>query len=251
VAEPSLGLVSDLWRFPVKSLGGERLRRAFIGPFGVLGDRRHAVVDERGEALSARRVSALLGFSARYAQADAAEGLEITTPTGAVVAPDDEAVASELWPILDGPARVVRSPTSVHDIAPIHIVTGSSLAELGRMAGDEEIDRRRFRANLVVEPESSKPFVEASWVGTRLQLGEEGPVLDVVSPTERCAVTTFDPDTLERRPEVHGAIARECDNFFGVYAVVVRPGWAAVGDTLTSLGDATAAVASSDADQLG
>ena len=51
-----MGIVSDLWRFPVKSFGGERLRRAFVGPFGVLGDRRFAVVDEDGRGLSARRV---------------------------------------------------------------------------------------------------------------------------------------------------------------------------------------------------
>ena len=31
--------MSDLWRFPVKSFGGERVRRAFVGPFGLLGDR--------------------------------------------------------------------------------------------------------------------------------------------------------------------------------------------------------------------
>ena len=40
--------MADLWRFPVKSFGGERLRRAFVGPFGILGDRRVAVVDGAG-----------------------------------------------------------------------------------------------------------------------------------------------------------------------------------------------------------
>ncbi len=238
-----IGLVSDLWRFPVKSLGGERLRRGFVGPFGVLGDRRHAVVDGKGHGLSARRFSALLGFSARYLDADAADRLEITTPGGAVVPPEDHAIAEELWSILDGPASIVRTPASVHDIAPIHIVTSSSLNELGRLVEDPEIDRRRFRPNLVVEPEVAEPFIESSWVGTRMQLGDEGPVLDVISPTERCAVTTFDPDTLERRPEVHGTIARERDNFFGVYAVVIKPGWVSVGDSLADVGTAAGAVA--------
>jgi len=243
--EKAIGLVSDVWRFPVKSLGGERLRRAFVGPFGVLGDRRHAVLDEKGRVLSARRASALLGFSARYVDGEAADVLQVTTPRGVVVGLDDDAIESELWPILDGPGRIVRTAGSVHDIAPIHIVTSTSLGELGRQVGDEEIDRRRFRANLIVEPQSPEPFIESSWVGQRVQLGDAGPVLDVISPTERCAVTTFDPDTLERRPEVHGAIARERDNFFGVYASVVRPGWLSVGDSLVAAGDATGAFASS------
>ena len=54
-------------------------------------------------------------------------------------------------------------------------------------------------------------------------------MLDVVSPTERCAVTTFDPDTLERDDRVLAGLARARENLFGVYARVARPGWADVG----------------------
>jgi uncharacterized protein YcbX len=227
-----VGIVSDLWRFPVKSFGGERLRRAFVGPFGVLGDRRFAVVDESGRGLSARRVSGLLGFRARYCDGERAEDPEVTTPDGTAMAPDDPRVEGELWPLLDGPGQIVRTASGVHDVAPLHVIGTPSLVELGRLVGDEELDRRRFRANLVVEPEAQEPFVEASWVGARLAVGEAGATLQVIAPTERCAVTTFDPDTLERRPEVHATIAREWENFFGVYATVVSAGWVEVGDRL-------------------
>ena len=75
--------MSDLWRYPVKSFGGERVRRAFVGPFGLLGDRRFAVVDESGEPVSARRSHALLGFRATYAEAEAAavSYTHLTLPT--------------------------------------------------------------------------------------------------------------------------------------------------------------------------
>ena len=43
-------------------------------------------------------------------------------------------------------------------------------------------------------------------------------MLEVVSPTERCAITTFDPDTLERDNRVLAGLARERENLFGVYA---------------------------------
>jgi uncharacterized protein YcbX len=56
-----IGVVSDLWRFPVKSFGGERGRRVFLGPFGFLGDRACAVVDPSdGQPMTARRAPRLL-----------------------------------------------------------------------------------------------------------------------------------------------------------------------------------------------
>ena len=82
---------------------------------------------------------------------------------------------------------------------------------------------------MVVELEGEEPFGEDAWVGTALRLGDQGPVLQVVSPTERCAITTFDPDTLERDNRVLAGLARERENLLGVYARVVRAGWAEVG----------------------
>ena len=224
--------MSDLWRFPVKSFGGERLRRAFVGPFGMLGDRRHAVVDAVGEGVSARRVSALLGYRAHYADGDAAEDVRIDGPAVACVDADDPRLTTRLAEVVGGPARIVRTGASAHDVAPLHLISSASLAGLGALLGDAELDRRRFRANLVIEPEGGDPFAEAGWVGRTVRVGGEGPVLTIAAPTERCAVTTFDPETLERRPEVHGTIARERENFFGVYALVARAGWVAVGDPL-------------------
>ena len=58
------------------------MRRAFLGPFGILGDRRHAVVDAEGNPLTARRAHALLGFRASCEDAEAGEGVEVTTPEG-------------------------------------------------------------------------------------------------------------------------------------------------------------------------
>lgn len=224
------GVVSDLWRFPVKSFGGERVRRAFVGPFGLLGDRRHAAVDEGGEALTARRAHGLLGFSARCGDRDTGEEVEVRTPAGLALPWDDVAVADELCAVLGRDAGLVRSAVGVHDAAPVHLVTTSALGAASAWTEGDEIDRRRFRANIVVEAESNEPFPEADWVGATLAVGGDGPRLRVVSPTERCAITTFDPDTLERDNRVLAGLARERDNFFGIYATVARPGWVAVGD---------------------
>lgn len=221
--------MSDLWRFPVKSFGGERTRRVFVGPFGLMGDRRLAVVDDAGEPLSARRAHALLGYRARCEEPDAGEDVHVGTPSGGDVRWDDPALLVELETTLGRPVHMGRSAIGAHDAAPIHLLSTASLAAVSDWVGGEEVDRRRFRANLIVEMTDTRPFAEAAWVGGAIQIGDAGPLLQVVSPTERCAVTTFDPDTLERDNRVLAGLARETENLFGVYAVVARPGWVEVG----------------------
>lgn len=224
----TIGVVADLWRFPVKSFAGERLRRAFLGPFGLLGDRRYALVDAGGDGgvISARRVSPLLGFRARYLDAESADAVAVATPGGMTLGVDDQELLAEVGRAAGRPVAIERNPTGFHDAAAVHLVTQSSLAAMGEWAG-HEIDPRRFRANIVVETASPEPFPEAGWPGRRLRIGAAE--IEVIVPTERCAVTTFDPDTLERTPEVLATLARERENFFGVYARVHAPGWIAVG----------------------
>lgn len=237
MADAPVGVVADLWRFPVKSFGGEQARRAFVGPFGILGDRRRAVVDEAGQALTARRARALLGYRARALDGEEGENVRVWLPEGEELAWDDPALGASLSDALGQPVALARSAVGVHDAAPIHLVTTASLAAAGGWL-DGEIDRRRFRANLIVETEDG-PFAEAGWVGAAVELGAGGAVLQIVSPTERCAVTTFDPDTLDRDPRVLAALTRERENLFGVYARVRRPGWVAVGDAVRLLGAGT------------
>jgi uncharacterized protein len=230
----TLGVVSDIWRFPVKSFGGERLRRAFCGPFGLLGDRRHAFLDETGTPLTARRIRGLLGYRAGYAEQAAAEGLVVSDPDGADRRWDEPALAAEVEALAGRPVTSATSPAGFHDAGSIHLVGEASLAALDGFLG-MELDRRRFRANVVVATEEDVPFAEDGWVGRPLAVGE-AVVLQVVVPTERCAVTTFDPDSLERDERVLAALAARRENLFGVYAQVLRPGWIATGDAVSAAG---------------
>ena len=218
-------IVADLWRFPVKSLGGERLRRTFIGPFGAIGDRRYAVVSGE-EILSARRRTGLLGYRAHYADAEAVDELRVQTPDGRVIALDDPELSVALGELVGADVSVHRGQ-SFPDIAPVHIVSVESIAALAVAAG-RELDVRRFRPNIVVEA-GGAPYAEADWIGRSLAIGETVRV-EVVIPAERCAITTVDPDSLERDTGVLATIARERENLFGVYARVTRAGWVAVGD---------------------
>ena len=232
MTEPEhVGIVADLWRYPVKSFGGESTRRTFVGPFGPIGDRRHAVVTQEGEPLSARRQSTLLGYRARYADVEAVEDARVETPDGRVMALEDPDLEAELDRLLDRPVTFARRAQGFPDAGHVHLVTAQSIGALADLVG-EDLDRRRFRPNVVIELDEERPFAEADWPDSTLRLGDRVE-LRVVVQTERCAVTTFDPDTLERDKRVHEAIARTRENFFGVYAQVLRPGWVEVGDRIT------------------
>ncbi len=231
----AVGIVADLWRYPVKSFGGERLRRAFLGPFGVLGDRRYAV---RGDdaPLTARRAGGMLRFSAAYANTEAAEHITVVAPNGDVFAVGDDALGHALADALDldAPATIDRTPLAFVDAAPLHILGEPSIAALADSIGTD-LDRRRFRANILVEPATGAPFEEDTWIGKRLTIGEA--VIEVIVNTERCVLTTLDPDTAERDPRVLKALATSRENLFGVYARVLRPSWIATGDAILTTED--------------
>jgi uncharacterized protein YcbX len=105
-----VGRVSEVWRYPVKSMGGERLQRSAIGARGIPGDRGWALRDERaGEIRGAKKLPALLRCTARYL-AEPAIGLvppaEITLPDGVRVRSDDATVATRLTELLGRPVTL-------------------------------------------------------------------------------------------------------------------------------------------------
>lgn len=223
-----IGLVADLWRYPVKSFGGERARHLFVGPYGIQGDRTHAVVSPAGAVVTVRRASRMLNFAARHTDPEGSRGVVVTLPDGGELPVDDPALGPALTAELGRDAQLARSPVGVFDAAPLHIVTDASVRAVAEWTG-RELDTRRFRPNIVVELEVPEAFAEARWVGGFVAFGD-GAVAGVVSPTERCAVTTLDPDTLDRDNAVLATLANRLDNLFGVYAEVARPGWVRVGD---------------------
>jgi uncharacterized protein YcbX len=84
--------VVELWRYPVKSLLGERLDHATVTTEGLEGDRRSAIFDlETGFGLTGRRVPELLFASARLTEAG---DVEITLPDGSIAHDDD---ALSVW----------------------------------------------------------------------------------------------------------------------------------------------------------
>ena len=109
-----IGTIREIWRYPFKSMQGERLDRSEVGSFGLPGDRGWAVRDEAaGEIRGAKKMPALLLCTARYRQEPAGGRIppvDITLPDGSTVASDAPAAAAKigelvgrrvtLWPLV-------------------------------------------------------------------------------------------------------------------------------------------------------
>ncbi|MEJ7568681.1 MAG: MOSC N-terminal beta barrel domain-containing protein [Gaiellaceae bacterium] len=232
--------VVELWRYPVKSLQGERLDSVAVTTDGLEGDRRLAIYDvQSGFGLTARRVPDLLFASARLRDDGTAE---ITLPDGSVAGSDD---ALSKW--LGRPVTLRSAATdaarryenvvdfeheTTSDWAPFEGADGPfhdnprARVSLVSKATLGSWDPRRFRANVLLDGED-----EDSMVGSRVTLGEA--TLDVDMRIERCVMTTrAQAGGIERDLGVLRTIARERDACLAVGALVVDPGTAHVGDTL-------------------
>ncbi|SNS57218.1 hypothetical protein SAMN06893096_105130 [Geodermatophilus pulveris] len=233
--------VAELWRYPVKSLQGERLAGAEVGPEGLAGDRRWALFDATtGLGLTARRVPDLLFLTGRM-RGDGT--VAVVLPDGSVTSED--AVLSErlgrpvtLRSATDAPGeRHYENPFGVgedgeydwdtfagargafHDSSRTRV----SLVSTGTLG---TWDRRRFRANVVLDGEG-----EDALVGQRVWLGGAG--LDVVAQVPRCVmVTRPQPGGIGRDTGVLKAVHRERNGCLAIAALVSRPGPVAVGDEL-------------------
>lgn len=241
-----LGTVAAVLRFPVKSMGGQRLDAGDLGPSGLDGDREWALLDEEDHWVSAKADRGrwrLHDGMLDLATSGTGDHVEVRVPDGPAVRPGtpgaDEALSAHLGGALrfdrgDGGRRWGRH----HDAAPVHLVTTATLAALrsdedGAPGERAALDPLRLRPNLVVDtgPDAAG-FVEDGWVGTTLGAG--GALLRVTEGTTRCVMTTrAQADELPRDPTVLKRIGARNQAGAGVYLEVLRPGRVAVGDALT------------------
>lgn len=232
--------MTQVWRYPVKSLQGERVDAVPVTAEGLEGDRRFAIFDEQtGFGLTARRVPQLLFASAR-ARADG--GVEITLPDGTVAA-DDAALSEWLGrrvTLLSAEAEVARRYENPADFEheatsawePFNGSRGafhdSSRAQLSLVSGATIGDwaPRRFRANVILDGTD-----EDRLVGSQVAVG--GAVLDVRMRIQRCVmVTRPQPGDVERDLDVLRSIHREREGCLAIGATVARAGALSVGDAL-------------------
>jgi uncharacterized protein YcbX len=234
-----IGHVEAIFRYPVKSMAGERLEVANLGWHGIDGDRRLAFrrIDDRGlfPWLTAGKLPDLVLFAPQRHE-DGAQGdlpTHVRTPDGKQMPVFAEDLATEVGRRYGAPVEMMQLKHGIFDEASISVIASDTAREISRLAGVSP-DVRRFRPNVVVRSLRSVPFQEDEWVGGVLSFGEakDAPAITVTMRDVRCSMVNLGPDSANTQPEVLKAIVRVNQNNAGVYGTVTRIGRLAVGQTI-------------------
>ncbi len=216
--------VVEIWRYPVKSMAGERLESCMVTHTGLEGDRRWAFIDQSpnraGKWFNIKQHSPLMTYRARLVGGE----LDLVGPDGSSVALDGDLVR-RFETESERPLLLRELPGANFDDSHVLIVNLASVAAFGLEVG-MSLDHRRFRANLYVN--GLEPEAEVGWLGRVIMAGNAK--LEVTSRCERCKVITMDPDTAEATPEVLRVLVERHDERMGMYCRVVKPGRIALGD---------------------
>lgn len=230
-----IGHVEAIFRYPVKSMGGDRLEVANLGWHGLEGDRRLAFrrIDDRSAFpwLSASKLPDLVLFTPLRRDGDLPT--HIRTPNGEEMPVFGEDLAAEVGRRYGAPVQMMQMKHGIFDEATISVIASDTVREIGRLAG-RSLDLRRFRPNVVARLLRPGPFQEDDWVGGVLSFGEgdNAPAIAVTMRDVRCSMVNLDPDSARLAPEVLKAVVREHQNTAGIYGAVTRIGRLALGQTI-------------------
>ena len=234
-----VGELEALFRYPVKSMSGERLETAELGWHGLDGDRRLALrrTDDRGGFpwLTASKLPELILFAPQRRGPGVAGNVptHVRTPEGEELAIFGDQLATEVGRRHGSPVEMMYLNRGIFDEASISVITSATVGEIGRLVSQQP-DVRRFRPNILIASQRSVPFEEDEWVGGVLSFGEgdEAAAIAIVNYDERCAMVNFDPGSARPTPEVLKAIVRVRNNKAGVYGTITRRGRLEVGQPI-------------------
>lgn len=206
--------IAELWRYPVKSMAGERVPFAELSAQGIAGDRAYQVRRADGRIVDARAHPKLLALHpALNAQGELRiNGQPWDTPAMASIVEEAAAV---------GPGtRIVRREDSERfDVLPLLIATDGAVAAFGH-------DYRRLRPNILIG--GVEGLAERTWEGRALRIGAA--LVGVLRLRGRCVMTTWDPDTQQQSPEVFEQITERFDGKLALDCWVITPAKIHVGD---------------------
>ena len=209
--------LKEIWRYPVKTMAGEKLQRVELGPLGIAGDRVIHVEDARGRVVTSRSHPRFLGHTGSL---DAqGEVLVDGRPW------QSAEVAADVLDIAGPGAKLVRyEGLERFDVLPLLIATDGAIAAFGH-------DYRRLRPNLIIG--GVQGMAEREWEGARLRIGKV--LIGVQDLRLRCIMTSYDPDTQVKDKEITRDIYRRFDGKLALNCFVIEGGKIAIADEVELL----------------
>lgn len=204
--------ITEIWRYPVKTMAGEKLQQVTMGPLGIEGDRIVHVEDTKGKVITSRSHPRFLGHNGSLS----AQGEVLVDGR-----PWDSAdVAADVADIGGPGAKLVRFEGAERfDILPLLVATDGAIAAFGH-------DHRRLRPNLVIG--GVEGLTEGEWAGGCLRINKV--LIGVQDLRLRCIMTSFDPDTLVQDKTITLGIYKRFEGKLALNCFVIECGEIAVGD---------------------
>jgi hypothetical protein len=238
-----VGHVREIVRYPIKSMAGVPTPSAFIGWHGLQGDRRFAfrrLDDKSGFPwLTASRLPELLLYAPLGLDENAEDPTpsHVRTPEGVTLALGSAELQQSVAEKFGSAVELMKLKHGIFDEASLSVINLATISAIAREVGDD-LDTRRFRANVLIESDASEPFLEDGWIGGRLVFGDnEGPMLSMTLRDARCVMINLDPDTAEQDPRVMKTVVRLNNNNAGAYGMVARTGQISVGQSVSLIMD--------------
>jgi uncharacterized protein YcbX len=230
-----IGQIEAIYRYPVKSMRGERLDSATLGWHGLEGDRRLAFhrLGDRGPFpwLTAGKLPSLVCFTP-IPDGDG-KPASVRTPEGQELPLFGEALAADVSRRCGIPVEMMQFRNGIFDDGAVSVITSTTTGELCRLAGVAP-DARRFRPNILVRSTRAVPLEEDEWVCGVLTFGDgpDAPAVSVTARDVRCAMLNYDPDSGATNSEVMKVAVRANQNNAGIYGTVTRTGLLSVGQPI-------------------
>ena len=206
--------VAEIWRYPVKTMAGEKLHWVRLGPLGMEGDRVVHVEDAQDRVITSRSHPRFLGHKSTLGLdgEPLVDGRPWNSPE----------VAAKVVDIVGPGAKLVRyDGVERFDVLPLLVATDGAIAAFGH-------DHRRLRPNIVIG--DVEGLTEREWPGGCLRIGQV--LIGVQDLRLRCIVTAYDPDTLVRDNEITRDIYRRFDGKLALNCFVIEGGEIIVGDVV-------------------
>ena len=258
----TIGAVESLWRYPVKSMSGEKLPEVFMGFSGVYGDRVFAVKNLAAckgfPYLNANAHPQMLLYHPQFRHPERsvkppnlteamnispgvtpANGepedllLDVVTPSGEMMAIDDPKLLEILGENLRGENRLslVRSDRALTDCRPISLISLQTVKQIETELSIP-IGKKRFRANIYFDfSTAGEGFGEDDLIGCRLRIGSKAEIM-ILERDPRCKMISLDPETGEHNPQILRSVAKAHSACAGVYCAVLVEGVIKDGDSI-------------------